>query len=306
MGEALLTMAVARFTPEEILRSIRFDPLTKKGSVLDVVQLVTGCDQRHASHNFQRLVDNYPELHSRCVDFKFPGRGQRPTPVAHLRDLVEIAWLCPGRNAAEFRRTGAVTLCRTLGGDLSMIDEIRARRAVLSDEDQEALLAGTGVTAAEANAQALVPLNPEEQRALKLRNDREELEIFERVGEMSKRLKAWADEEEDARHRRFMQDTARNMFMRYAAQVTGMEPAMGEVRLPLTLTGVAKELGYGTPDKMELVAIGRAAARLYREAHGGEAPPKHTQYVEGAACQVNSYTTEDRDILEEAVRAVLG
>ena len=297
-------MAVARFTPEEILRSIRYDPLTKKGSVYDVVQLVTGCDKFHTSETFAGIVAKFPEVDEKVVNLKFPGRGQRPTPVAYLKDLVEIAWLCPGKHAKEFRRTGAVTLCRALGGDLSLVDEIRERHSTVTAEDQEALLAGTGVTAAEANGQALV-VSAEDRRALKLRNDREALEIVEKAGEMSKRIKLWAEEERDVRHRLFLEDTARNMFIRYAGLVTGVETETVEVRMPVTISGVAADMGHKKLDTGTLAAIGKKAARLYREQHG-EAPPKHVQYVDGAARHVNSYTTEDLDVLKNAVQHVLG
>ncbi len=294
-------MAVALFTPDDVRRAIRFDPLTKKGSVIDVIQLVTGHDAKQASNTFANLQVTFPDVSQMVGHFKFPGRGQRPTPVAHLKDLIEIAWLCPGRNAAEFRRTGAVTLCRALGGDPALVDEVCQRHRNLSMDEKEAILAGTG---AEPSAHALAPLNPEEQRALKLRNEREALDVVRHAGETAELIKAWAERETDARQRVLLEDSARNMLNRYIALVTGGEVAEGEVRLPLTLSGVAAELGHKKLGQGELAAIGKVAARLYREAHG-EAPPKHVQYVDGAARQVNSYTTEDRDILEEAVRAVL-
>ena len=301
-------MAVATFTPEQVLRSIRYDPLTKKGSVLDVVQLVTQCGQANATKVFQRITDQFPELLPRCQNLKFPGRGQRPTPVAFLKDLIEIAWLCPGKHAKEFRRTGAVTLCRALGGDLSLVDEIRARHQDISEEEQEALLAGTGVTVAEANGQALV-IPVDEQ----LRRYRAETMMIEEDARRAaldnvelavKRMQAWAAEEADPRHRLFLEDTTRNMFMRYGALATGTEAQEVEVRLPLTISEVAAQMGHKRLTSGQLAAIGKLAARLYREAHG-EAPHKHLQYVDGAARQVNSYTTADRELLEEAVRLAM-
>lgn len=63
-------------------------------------------------------------------------------------------------------------------------------------------------------------------------------------------------------------------------------------------------MGYRRLDHADLVAIGRAASRLYREKHG-EKPPKHTQFVDGAARQVSSYFESDRDVLEAAVTSVM-
>ena len=269
-------MAVATFTPAEILQKIRYDPSTKKGSVYDVIRLVTGCETKHAGQTLSSITDKFPEVTKNFGDFQFPGRGQRPTPVAFLKDLIEIAWLCPGKHAKEFRRTGAVTLCRALGGDLSLVDEIRARHGEVSETEQEALLAGTGVTAAEANGQALVPMHPEEERALKLRNDEQALDVFEKAGAAMKRLREWAAEEEDVRHRLFLEDTAKNMFVRYATLVTGVESSLtgAEVRLPLTISGVAADLGTCWWSRPQSACWQSSGASCYRSVGSCAVPRK--------------------------------
>ena len=64
--------------------------------------------------------------------------------MADAATLVEIAWLCPGRAAVNFRRKGAETVCRMLGGDLTLVDEIQRRHAqVAGTAEQEFLLADT-------------------------------------------------------------------------------------------------------------------------------------------------------------------
>ena len=55
------------------------------------------------------------------VNFRFPGRGQRNTPVAPARGIVEIIMLLPGQQAARVRRMAAHLICRYLGGDLSLV-----------------------------------------------------------------------------------------------------------------------------------------------------------------------------------------
>ena len=290
--------------PNAFRDSIRYDPLTKRGSVLDVVQIVTGYASRDVSQEYAKVRDKFPDLADKVAYIKFQGQGQRPTPVAHLSTLLEIAWLCPGKRAKEFRRTGAVTMCRALGGDLSLVEEIRRRHAVVTAEEQDAFLAGTGITVAEANGQTVMPRNPEEERTLRLSNDRTEMEI---VKEKVAWLKEMADNEEDSRHRMFIEDTRKNMFMRYANMVTdGL--ATGncvEVRQPLSISGVAADMGFTKLGAGQLSAIGKVAASMYREMYDKN-PPKHPQFVDGATRNVNSYTSEDRDILTEAVHAVLG
>lgn len=129
-----------------ITASIRVDAATNKGSVLDVVRFVQQCNASDASTYFKRLVsDMGTELGTRCPSLRVNGKGQ-PTPCADARTLVEIVWTLPGKAARDFRRTSAQLLCRVLGGDLSLVEELEARHALLQRSDggqaaQEFLLA---------------------------------------------------------------------------------------------------------------------------------------------------------------------
>lgn len=51
--------------------AIRYDPLTKKGSVLDVVQLVTGTTAKHAHASWVAISQNFPEV-SKIGHFNWP------------------------------------------------------------------------------------------------------------------------------------------------------------------------------------------------------------------------------------------
>jgi hypothetical protein len=55
---------------------------------------------------------------------RFEGAGERPTPVAEIKRLVEILLLVPGQRAAQFRRQVATVFVQCVGGDLGMIDHI--------------------------------------------------------------------------------------------------------------------------------------------------------------------------------------
>ncbi len=299
-----LAMAVARFTTDEIRRSIRFDPLTKRGSVLDVVQLVTGCDQRNASRNLQRVLDNHPAILPQLIDLKFPGYKQKPTKAALIKDLVEIAWLCPGKYAAEFRQSGAVMLCRALGGDPALVEEIRARRGTVAVEAQEALLAGTGVTAAEANAQAPVVPADEQLRRYRAETSKIETEARQAALDAYERMLSLVGMEEDERDKLFFQDAARN-FIRGQFRVQDRELLEGPPNPSneqVTIADVARDLGVRLR-RGEDSLVGKAAAMLYRNKHG-EGPPKHKRFVDGAVRAVNLYFEKDRELLEQAIRAV--
>ena len=83
-------------------------------SVVDVVAAITGMTGANAGHYYERLRDSHPEVCTICTNYRFPGRGQRNTPVTDARGIVEIIMLLPGRHAARVRRQAAELLVRYL------------------------------------------------------------------------------------------------------------------------------------------------------------------------------------------------
>lgn len=101
--------------------------LTKDGriSVYDGIVFTTG--DTNPRKTWKRLNEQYPEVVAKCYNFKFPGRGQRETPVADLEGFTEILVLLPGRLAARIREEAVRTLIRAMRGDLELVDEILTR-----------------------------------------------------------------------------------------------------------------------------------------------------------------------------------
>ena len=54
-------------------------------SIYDVVSAITETDGNHAWNAYRDFSIHYSEVHSRGMNFKFPGRGQRNTPVTTAR-----------------------------------------------------------------------------------------------------------------------------------------------------------------------------------------------------------------------------
>ena len=130
-------------TAANLTDGIRVDQATQKGSVYDVIRVVTKANSAYAVRILSRIHKQYPENMTQCHILKINGKG-RATPVADAATLVEIAWLLPGKKAVSFRRKGAETVCRMLGGDLTLVDEIQRRHAqVAGTAEQEFLLANT-------------------------------------------------------------------------------------------------------------------------------------------------------------------
>lgn len=153
-------MAVATFTPAEILQRIRYDPLTKKGSVIDVVQLVTGHDAKHASNALANILQSYPEVSqkSKLVFLKFPGRGQRPTPVADLPTLFRIMAILPGSRSRRFAGKSMDVFTRALAGDERLEPELKRRRTQLAATGLDSLAADVTTTVEDALAELSKPL----------------------------------------------------------------------------------------------------------------------------------------------------
>lgn len=145
--EKLQTMSTA-----DVFKHIRWSQEERKGSLYDVIQILTGCTSQNTALYWSRVVSAHPEVLTKCKNLKFPGKGQKETPVADTGTLVEIAYLCPGKAAAQFRRQGAELLCRHLAGDLSLIDEIVSRHQHIDGPTQEKILSGTSSTVEQANA----------------------------------------------------------------------------------------------------------------------------------------------------------
>ena len=85
----------------------------------------------------QRLKEAYPEVGQDLSNFRFAGRGQRDTPVADSRGIVEIIMVIPGRAAARVRKAAADVMVRYLGGNPSLVEEVAANRLRQEDMDED-------------------------------------------------------------------------------------------------------------------------------------------------------------------------
>ncbi len=147
----------------------------RRVSVYDSIGVMTGNPNPHQT--WKDLHDKFSEELSQTEYFKFPGRGQRNTPVVGARGLVTIMNLLQGEKAARFRAAEADVLVRYLGGDLSLIAEIQGIRKAqqqlpedhpmrMFGEDVEASKKGLADTAEHLDSvlekgQALVGIKPE-------------------------------------------------------------------------------------------------------------------------------------------------
>ena len=117
----------------------------RRVSIFDVIKAVTG--KENASWAWTQLQQRYVDITDSDV-YKFPGGRHRATPVTDARGLVTIINLLPGRKAAEFRTASAEVLVRYLGGDETLVSDIKRNKAEQVDlpESSPAKIFGEAVT----------------------------------------------------------------------------------------------------------------------------------------------------------------
>lgn len=129
----------------------------KKISVIDTICGISGKPPTVARTMWGRIKDLCPEIGDKVDMFKFPGQGQRETPVATINNLVYIIGKIPGGVAQRLAQASAETLTRYLGGDKTLADEVHDIAALqaelaVSDPNHPARLFGEHAEANIADA----------------------------------------------------------------------------------------------------------------------------------------------------------
>ena len=132
--------------------SVRIDEPCGEASAIDVIKMLCpGTNSNNAAFMLARVLKKDAEdkgphdvvgdrcrstpLAERVHYIKINGRGN-VTPCCDAKTIVEIIWLLPARAAKEFRRQSAETICRVLGGDVTLCDEIEQRCARLQSTEE--------------------------------------------------------------------------------------------------------------------------------------------------------------------------
>ena len=118
---------------EEFTHEVRmgqFDGKTKI-SVVDFLGGLCNKKKGYAAQIWRRICKNHPEDVAHIAMEKFPGRRQRLTAVATEQELYRIGMLAPGARAKEYRKRASDLVYRAVRGDEGLIQELKARQAVL-------------------------------------------------------------------------------------------------------------------------------------------------------------------------------
>jgi len=152
--EIVLPTETGEFAGCKILKTPEVPP---RVSVYDLIAAVKGVPLEHARMAFSRIKDDHPVTSTLCRSYKFPGRGNLTRPVTDARGAICIINLLPGKRAAEFRLKAADIVVRALGGDETLVQEIRANAAAQATlpEDHPMRLFGQTVEAESARKRSL-------------------------------------------------------------------------------------------------------------------------------------------------------
>ncbi len=93
-----------------------------KCSVYDLISVVGG--QKSPRKAWERLRERHSEVVKKCHNFKFPGRGQRETPVTDREGWAYILGLLPGVVGQKYRESAANLVVRYLDADIKLAAEV--------------------------------------------------------------------------------------------------------------------------------------------------------------------------------------
>lgn len=111
------------------------DETPRRASVLDIIRIVSN-NTSNPRQRWQQIRESAEgqEVVTKCYDWKFPGAGQRDTPVTDAEGIMLLINILPGSKAQQFRASAMHTLIRVMVGDQSLhteIDDNATRQAQL-------------------------------------------------------------------------------------------------------------------------------------------------------------------------------
>ena len=249
------------------------------GDVVDVVMVATGKNCNHANEVLRNLKQSLFD------NEKFVIRNGRR--YARLRDIITLIMVLPGKMAKELRSQFAEIIENYIRENLCTDDNVAA--------NEDSVMAG-------------YKRRREELELLKLEEEIRGM-AQSRVIEASSEIERIRDPTRsnlDERTRLMVQDAMQNSILNSMQVVPftgGQAATKDEVsqNKPISISSVAKELGYNVSTN-DSKRIGVDLKKRYFKLHG-KAPSKHDQLCDGRVTLVNSYTEQDRPLVEQALRA---
>jgi hypothetical protein len=270
---------------------------------IDLVMVMTDKSRDSAGWIIRNIPEEtFPSV--KITDRKMPGKGNGHTKLVSFQNAIELVMVLPGRVAKETRTQFADIIKRYLAGDHSLITEIEANAQSSSPIAQMARESLSIVTEEDLNRKRRreeLELEMLQADLLERQNkamDSQQQSVLTFINTMQLLDPNWKN---DTRLVIQTKDRLKNI-------VLGQSPAAitnGPSDTPIYIHDVARSLGHSKLSHGDACRIGKKAAELYQARHG-VAPQKRMQFVDGAERMINAYTEGDRDLLVEAVNAIMG
>ena len=297
--------------PGASVRSMVIDD-TQYLSIRDIIMHMCDRPNDHATKTWRDLKDDFKnEIKDLVKEYQFPGRGQSAQPVVTFPGAIRLSMFLPGEHAKRHRSAMSKILARYFAGDKSLLAEIEAN-AVSTQPVAQMARESLGLSTSDEKALELrkrtlevdnMELDIQKKRmSITLEIHKQKMDNIQQFQSLMTGLRN--DPVIDVRTRLKLEDMAKNDIMQPDHQRLALENGESTNLKSISIGEVAASMGYKNLAHGESIRIGNEATRLYRERHGGETPPKHAQWVDGAERMINLYTEQDRDILEKAVKHV--
>lgn len=243
--------------------------------------------------------------------FKFPGRGQRDTPVVSGQGLVRLLFLLPGKRARQFVAESAETLVRHIGGDETLVEEIRRNRA-LAVKDPNSAQAFMAVNVTNSTTSSIESptstLALEERRAQLVRFEEEtkalKLDVLQKYATYALSYIS------DPRVKEHVQNEVVNQVLSginpqlSQRQIRSTESSQLESSTLVTVDQVVTEMGLRMTTKQKS-AIGKEVAEKYRREHPGAAGARVEKYVNGEMRDVRAYPRSFEDSIKSSIMSLV-
>jgi hypothetical protein len=258
-------------------------------SVIDVIRAITGLSASNCHNVLQRVIESFPEVSRICSKFKFPGRGQRETPVADARGIAEIIMVLPGRAAKVFRHQTASVIVRYLGGYLTLVEEVAAIRLAQQQMPEEHLARVFGQTVESETAKRVREEN--EVAEMELRSKKARVQHLTEMLAVGFKFQTEFGILIDDRDRMRAKD------MINSAMFSAVEGAPDDKEI--CIRGFLLEQGVRTFG-MD-IKLGMLAKKLYLDANPGYVFAKKMIYANGQMCSANIWRESQRPFLQRAL-----
>ena len=305
-------------------------------AIRDIFMHISSLSTLRANEKWRLLPDEVKnEVAEFLGKFQFPGKGNKPEPVIKFKGALKLVMLISGSKAALYRAAMAKILTRYYAGDGTLLEEVEAnaqssapvaqmaRAALASEPVVQNELAVTNKRKLEeltiAKLETEIEGRRAETKAKLAENEARQAETKAKLAENeTRRLQAnhehiskctasyqdmCKDTVMDERARLIFKKLYLNMAMlqtpKQPSITDGASPANPDPATPISLTQVAGDLGMRV-SKNELISLGSEVSKLYVAKHG-KLPSKHDQLCQDKVLRINSYTEEDRPLVEQVL-----